>query len=197
MNIENIVEQLYNDLKPTVKYVRLCGSRSFPFIYNPRDIDVVFVCKDKKEAERVYRERYLVAQSYFKRELHLDIHFYALEEEGERFPLCINIPYLITFNNNSKLGKRPKEKRSLEELIAKEKGNLVSYIWEIKQKYEDIYSAKLWYNIYLSLCIIKNKSYDLSDEQIKNINILHDGEDKTLNKRKTLIDDMLEEIYSW
>ena len=59
------------------------------------------------------------------------------------------------------------------------------------------YKIKIWYHIYTMLCYVKNNSYDLTEEQIKNINILHDREEKDIEKRIKLIDEITKEIKAW
>ena len=50
--------------------------------------------------------------------------------------------------------------------------------------------------MYTTLCILKNKSYTLTEEQINNINMLHDRKDEDLENRKVLIDSIIEEIQN-
>ena len=45
--------------------------------------------------------------------------------------------------------------------------------------------------------MLKNNSYILTEEQINNINILHDRKEKDLEKREELKQFIIQEVESW
>ena len=77
------------------------------------------------------------------------------------------------------------------------KQSLINYINNCKKYKVNIYREKPFYHVYASICILKRNSYDLSEEEINNINILHDRKEEDFEIRKQLIDEMMEEINSW
>ena len=56
------------------------------------------------------------------------------------------------------------------------------------------YNHKYFYHIYTSLCILKHNSFELTKEEINNINILHDRKEEDFNIRKQLIDQIIQEV---
>ena len=47
------------------------------------------------------------------------------------------------------------------------------------------------------MAIIKNNSYNMSDEQKRIINILHDQKEEEKEMRKQIIDNLIQEVESW
>ena len=60
-----------------------------------------------------------------------------------------------------------------------------------------IRNEKRYYQIYQGMCIMNNNSYELTKEQIKNVNILHDMNAGDNDKRQQLIEDIKKEVESW
>ena len=213
MNI-NIVEKLneiINTLSGHFKYVRLGGSKTFPFIKNPQDYDIIIVCEndeDRMQCLKMYRGsfnpktlretygfdvhietvayeyKYLYARLYSQEFLANDVIYEALKPV---VPDTITVEYFLSKKNDIMVFYKDFTDK-MKKRVTDDK---------IPHMIKDKYAYKFWYNIYLNLCVFNNKSIELTDEQIENINILHDRKEEDLEKRTKLIDDIIKEIDQW
>ena len=201
--IEQILHDIYEKLKDKVLYVTFSGSKAYPFLKNTHDLDVIFVVANQDD-KRICLDRYIrnfnikeITQTY-----HLDIHF-AIESYDKTYYIIQNHyaekywPYEnLDFPRCNYSFNLETDKEKLKEMIV----SVYNHVKEIHERRTDIniYNSKKWYHIYLCLCILHNDSFDLTEEQIDNINILHDIIDlSTKEQRKQLIDEMISEVEQW
>ena len=196
MDIEKKVKEIGDYLKDNIEYISVGGSRMLPFIRNPKDYDIIIVCKDKPNLEEAIRLFKLKYNKEELRESFIDTHFRTLEQ-GKVSLLDSVYCYLLYYE------KAEQEQILKESLtIDKIKENVINRYSRFKAARErkanlSLYDSKLWYYMYTSICIINNNSYELTEEQIDNINILHDRKEEDIEVRKQLIDTMIEEIEEW
>ena len=165
------------------------GSATVPFIHNKHDLDIaIIVDKSKvtldKDSRKYFRANgldiHLVDLDFFTKKTHWN-NLFICHYSGETLDNLITLP-LDNINAT---------KQNILDIYNKVKS--VDY-----NGHESfIYKNKIWYYSCVLMCYVKNNSYDLTEEQIENINILHDREEKDLEKRTKLIDDMMKELESW
>lgn len=200
--ISNKITEILNTLSPHFLYVKLGGSRSLPFIKNPHDYDIIIICE--KEEDRFICSK-LFHNTYDSKELRftygLDFHIITLEYEN--FFVNSIYPYLIQETDiiYSTIKDFLPKNRDINYMLANEATIIAKYkkrIHSEKLMHEGVkYKHKFWYYAYTAICIFKNKSFNLTEEQINNINMLHDRKDETWPSRVALIDTMIQELESW
>lgn len=197
--LPNIVNEIINSLREYMLYAKIGGSSCFKSINNKHDYDIIIVSKDnetKMKCMSLFRKNYDVLDLALNR--HIDIHFISKDMEDLHLLQNPFYKYLLKdslltdyevndIDINYILERRNQTISNLKERI------LSNELMETDKRYE----RKIWYRTYLTLCIYKNKSFELTEEQIKNINILHDRNEKDIEIRTKLIDDMIKEIETW
>lgn len=183
-------------------YVKLGGSYSLPFINNPHDYDIIVICDTFED--RLYCKKQLL-DNYNVRDLRkdygLDFHFITKEYEDEFLVTSI---YPFYYKQSDIIYKTLKEYEVIKKDISAILSNANNIYESLKIKLDNIlslsdnvkYQHKFWYYAYTTLCVLKNNSYELTAEQIENINILHDRKDEDIHKRKSLIEKIIQEISS-
>lgn len=201
--IEQILKDIYEKLKDKILYVTFSGSKSYPFIKNAHDLDIIFVVANQED-KKICLDRYI--RNFNIREITktygVDIHF-ALESYDKAYYLIQNY-YAKNFWPYKELDfPRYNYEFNLETDKEKLKKMIISVYNHIKKLHEgrtdiQLFNSKKWYHIYLCLCILKNNSFDLTEEQINNINMLHDIIDASnREQRKQLVDEMISEVEQW
>lgn len=187
VKIEEKIIEIKNFLKDKVEQVKLGGSRALSFINNPKDYDLIVVCKDEETRQEV---KNLFKNQYDTKDLitnyNIDIIFRTTNRDSEAANSIY--PYIWHYSEPDVMAVIDFEK--LRETIVNR-----CYKFEEEKNYH--YAFKLWYYVYITMCIIKNNSYDLTEEQIENVNILHDRREEDLETRKQLIDEMMSEVIKW
>ena len=199
--IKNIIDKLDNNFN----YIVIGGSISIKYIKNNKDIDVFVFCKDQKQVELCNSIIDRNGRKELRSNYNVDIHIAEKWDDNFIYTLNQSWKYLADFPDNlieafKDIIIKP---INIDEFI--ESGDIIKS--KIKRfidrrieftNIEDrIYLSKYWYYIYLIEAILKNKSFDLTDEQIINVNMLHDRKQECLSKRKELIDSMIKEIKLW
>jgi len=69
------------------------------------------------------------------------------------------------------------------DVVGKDREEYVSILKAAVRKLLDRMNQKRWYQVYIGLCMVENGSYDLTDEQKLNANMLHDMTEETLGMR--------------
>ena len=178
--------ELISEIKEYLKDKSICikdgGSWALPFIVKPKDYDLIVWCENSIETRKYYLQKYKKVKEvsvFFKDKDYQqddDIFFYYPYYWGE-----------ITEFDISKIDKY--------------KQILLHRVQDANQRRQDphflYYESKFWYHIYIGLSAIKTRSYELTDQQKEDINMLHDREEYMLIQRQGLIDNMAEEIESW
>ena len=205
------ITEIINTLQGHFLYTYLSGSRVLDYINSPSDYDIIFVCKnleDRKECIDLFRANYNIRELY--KQYNLDIHIVTTTYDS-LYSYCRLYPHnFLTGNEVYELLKQyMPEQIDLQQFLELEpsikahyKANITKLlsppeVVHINREQDYIYKCKLWYIIYTNMCIFKNKSAELTDIQIENINILHDRKKEDFNKRKELIDSIIEEMNTW
>ena len=184
--LENeILSSLYEELQDDLVFVAISGSSSLPYINNPDDIDIVFCFKSLallnndrskiKEARKslkdigskiVFLLRDASLFEYYKNAN--CSHSYLADYDAKYgFPLfAYEFPYLDILFGEDTLGVK-------QISLLDNKQRMKS---ALKAAINDINSSKKFYHVLTTLYILKNNSYELTQEQIENINIVHDQE---------------------
>jgi len=206
---EKLLIDFYNENKDDIAMILIGGSSTLSYINNPHDVDVFVVYKERPTDIEIMRERARKRKNVyyaFKDEgesvtiglRYLEIYKYWLTGINDNpnkeliYPiylyLCKYLKILIgedTLNvkNLSVLDQREKYKQRLKDFLFKDFNNLLN-------KHNEL--PKDLYHVLTGFYILKNNSYDLTEEQISNINIVHDRSDT--NKYQKLYDMMCQEI---
>lgn len=166
-NLYDIISQAYTLVKENVEFALIGGSFVNPYIRNHRDIDIIFIVKDDDIRKKVIKT--LRKNNMFK-----EFHKYNLGIIVASLTLDINSLYwtYILLYGIELFGTKDIRKNN-NILEHKEE-----WIEGVRKESSHIgYFSKIWYHIYTGLKIIDNNSYDLDEETINNINILHDCEE--------------------
>ena len=199
LKLKKILESLNNNFL----YIKLGGSRSLTFIKNPADYDIIVVSKNEEQRTAcVNLFNNLYSNEHLRRLYKLDFHFTTIDHENE-FLVNTIYPYFAQKTDPLYIVVKDylEDYKPIEYFLSKKP--------EIIQNYKKIitgkstinssskYKHKFWYYAYTTLCIFKNKSYNLTEEQINDINILHDRQEKDLEKRQQLINNIINYIIEY
>lgn len=193
--MDNTLLEVYNEIKDGCIAVLLTGSAVLPYIKHPYDKDYIFLYKDEASA-KIAEEKLLKKYSWLelKTKFDWDIHI-RFGEDTEYYGLGNYIK--VIKGDPAVISKLPKILENKEfykdrclNIYKRQKDLLASFptmAW---------YTRKTWYYLYRIVNVINNNSYELTEKQIEEINILHD-KDTTVNERKPIVDRLVEEIELW
>lgn len=192
------IEDLYNFLQPYCNAIYLGGSRALGCINNPHDYDIIIFTKDTNKMEFAGKRMGIgMRLQHYIKEHQIPNTVWAFGQK----PLynCLDfIQIRATSFEERAYGSY------INKLMIKLIGNDIDFTFDIINKDRSEYidtlkhtiellireerpiNGKRWYQVYTGLCIVLNKSYTFTEEQKKNINILHDMEDSTLEYRQHL-----------
>lgn len=203
--MKNINREKLNEILDLIdSYYECCylgGSRTLPFITNPHDYDIFVVCpteEDKQKAMKLFRSTY--DNSKLRADYDFDIHFITEAVHLSKRENCFTYTYLwLTQEAIKNKTNLDLIKKNVQDILDDESNiiNLYKEKISLENPEEINYKHKRWYYIYITLCILKNKSFDFTEEQIHNINVLHDRDEDCLQERMCLIDDLIEEVQEW
>lgn len=202
MKIKNLDELkiLLEPIQDMISYLFLGGSESLGIINNTNDIDIIVVI-DSLEKRKVCAQ-WIHDNRATLREKGFDIHS-EIQEWQDNLINHKSFPYFALMhecysNQYESIGEKG---ITLEEFLNVEPQIIKNFKEDIERKENspigDKYISKEWYHKYLTLCIFKNKSLDFTEEQLYNINLLHDRKQEDSEKRTLLIDELIEEIKLW
>ena len=193
------VDELIELIKDDCLCVELGGSRCLPFIRHPHDCDIIIICKDEEQVNKV--KTILIEGEYrntYRSKYGIDIIVKPLSYSGDgildaEFAYCPHYSKVL-------YGKRPevdilKNEARVKQAVLNRMNRLLSK--RIEGKSVPINELKFWYRFYLVMCILKNQSYELTEEQIETVNILHDKEESQVEEKLKLIDEIIKEIKLW
>lgn len=185
MNIINTdrLNELHTKYKDDIIDIELGGSQTNPYIQNPHDVDVILVLKNDSKLEfDVHEESVYFGFNVLTRKQNVNVLDFVWAYEFKwRKSLLFENP----ISANCDILENKKE---YIQAIKRRVGEML--------KIKTFYRLKHWYHIYTGLCIIKNNSYDLTEDQIRTINLLHDEKEDNL-ERKAVIDSLIEEVNSY
>ena len=175
------VKELYNILQPECIAIYLGGSSCNKYIKHPKDID--YIC--------IGRTPYDVLAIKLKLVRHYKDKIY--DEHGDDF-LQVRCAEYEEHAYGSYINK----------MMIKLIGEDVDFKFDVldvnRNEYIDILketitklkegelNKKRWYQVYMGISILQNSSYELNEEQIRKLNILHDKSDGS--------DEIIEEILN-
>lgn len=180
-NIKQIVTQLYDFLQPYCIAIYLGGSICENIIEKSHDIDIICFSDLPREMYNIRRDIQKFLKEY---DVPTDYDFIQVrtkQREEHAYGSYIN----------KKMVKLIGEDIDFKFDVIND--NRIEYIQILKDTVEKILSGKIknqkrWYQIYRGICILVNNSYEVTTEQKREINILHDLsdgweeiKDKTIN----------------
>ena len=183
---KSLIKDLFNYLQPYCIAIYLGGSACQEYIENIHDID--FICFVDEPVNMCHIRRLI---DWYKRKQKVPenydfIQIRTKQQEEHSYGSYINKMMIKLIGEDLEFKF---------DVIDKDK---VEYIKILKDAVDKLISGKIinqkrWYQIYQGLCIMKNKSYILTTEQIKNLNILHDEKEGS----KEIIENIIVEVNSW
>lgn len=188
--IRQTAEEVYNYLQPYCIAIYLGGSSCQEYINNKHDIDFICFSNEPVDMCHIRRLLYFYFKEHKQPENYDFIQVRTKQREEHAYGSFINKMMIklvgvdIDFKFDIINDNREEYKQILKDTI---------------KRIEDgkIRNQKRWYQIYQGMCIMQNNSYELTEEQVYNINVLHDMNEKDLELRTKLIEDIKKEINSW
>ena len=178
--------ELINEIKEYLKDKSICikdgGSWVIPFITQPKDFDLIVWCENISETRTYYLTKYKGIKGVSV--------FFKDSSYNEDDSIYFFYPYYWGEVTEFDTTKSDKYKQILKDRVVKFRKD--SSIDSHLLKYE----SKFWYYLYIGKCIIDNESYELTDEQKSNVNLMHDRKEEDFETRKSLIDNLEEEIMN-
>lgn len=187
MNTEEKILEIYENIKDNCVSIEQSGSSSLPFIEHSNDLDIMFVYDTEENANKskqIFKKLY--DRLTLRKEYNLDIHFISLEKDMLQHSYAYQIHFLkplLNFKNALNV-----DILSNKEIYL----NTLKRTADILSKVSNKYEIKNWYHIYIGFCFIENNKYELTDEQIINVNLLKTWTESE-NKNK-LIDKINDKI---
>ena len=166
-SIKQTAEQLYFSLQPYCIAIYLGGSLCEDIVENPHDVDFICFSKTPREMNDLRRGIYQYTKNASLPEVYDFIQVRNTQNEERAYGSYINKKMIrligeeLIFNFDV-LGKDRQEYTRI----------LQSTVSDLSQG--KIANPKRWYQIYRGVCILLNNSYDITPEQKREINILHD-----------------------
>lgn len=180
--ITDLLLNFWENHKSNLIAILLGGSSVSPFINNPHDIDIIIIWKTS--ADR--RDNLPESKQLYKKIHQIDIKCNCLQHYMEQYnDVFKNIwtvyAYLYQYHciiagepfvilNNFNILLHPD--KAIETIL---------YVKEL------MHNKKWFYHVLTTLYILENNSYELTTQQIQNINIVHDQQDQ----------EKIEELYQW
>ena len=193
LQLKNLLMPIYD----LIKSVEIVGSYANPYIKSKKDYDINIYFNTEKDKHTACKIFYQVKSYPELRENGIDIHFveetFDIKEKVYAYQTMFLQPVLDF--------ERVLPKIDILQDIPHTKKIIKSLLDFTRRKEQEkglsIYINKYWYHAYTELCILTNNSYDLTETQINNINLLHDRKEEDQDKRKELINEMIKEIELW
>ena len=174
----NFYEQYQEDLEAII----LGGSALLPYLSNYHDIDIIFIWKDYSKRSNNLRACIEFNKSFKQMNIKYSCLNWFLDQYEEAFDEHWPV-YSYLFNQHQLIaGNKVPLWQEFDILKYPEK------IWDtIENQINRAHNKKWFYHILTVLYILWNQSYELTEEQIININIVHDQQDQ----------EKIEELYQW
>ena len=157
-------QQIFQSLQPYCKAIYLGGSYTQTYIKNPHDID--YICFVDNNLDRTILRGTLVLYRAKHKDLfdenddwvqirltNKEEHSYGSYINKDMILLC-GTPVTFTFDpiNNDR----------------------AEYITILKEAVKKLNNIKRYYQLYRGLLLVTKRTYDLTEEEIENLNLLHD-----------------------
>lgn len=186
-----LIDDIIEFSRPYIISVEKCGSKVNPYIKNPKDNDIVLIVENEEKKTKLVSDLYNNFKRQNMRNEYLDLKIRVCPNDLSSYVYWYLSNYHEPFDGFVKQTKNI----SISEKIIKQA--CINYLEHIRKCKVDFYKQKPFYHVYASLCILKHNSFELTEEEIGNINILHDRKEEDIETIKKLIDEMIEEIQSW
>lgn len=186
------LDNLYESFKDYIKSIYIVGSKSVNFINNPHDIDVVIISDEKDkliDLLRVDNLRLNLLEN-LKLDIHVSTEDFFLNHFHWHHPFC-KLYKGEELEIRDILSNKELVKKDLIKRCNGLKNN------EFFNKDNRLCLLKPWYHIYAIMCYLDNDNYTLTEEQLYNINILHDMKKEYTELRMTIINNIIKEIELW
>lgn len=185
------LDSIIQTYKDHIKSVYIVGSKSVKFINNPSDFDVVIITNnDYKELKQLMQKDVGDIRKTDNIDVHVCDEEFFINHAHWHHPFC-QLYYGSMLNIKDILSNKDFTKN---DITLRYKGLTES---KFLKEHNMTRNLKQWYHIYAVLCYLKNNSYELTEEQIKNINILHDRKQEENDERLNLVDEIIKEIELW
>ena len=198
MTYEEYFNQFLNIIKDECVGIYEIGSWKLPYIQSPHDKDVIFFVNTRKEHD--------IAKQKLKE---FNFNWADARRQGCCFHIqriqdqcLIIVSYEWHWANELKhcdqhisyniLNYKEQYLQMLKDKIQ----GLIDGSQEYWNHDDILYQQKIWYHIYTGFHILKNNAFELSNEEINNINILHDSW-QDYSQTKEIIDTLIEEVSQW
>ena len=161
------LQELYS--RYDCEYILVSGSSVVPYISEPNDVDIFVVLKENDFKD----------YPFITKEDNLSIKFIKntrtnpIIDYQDRFRYCYPEETVRDVINILD------DKNKYLNIV---KADIDSYIKE-----HNFYNLKNWYHVYITKCILENNSYELTEEQINNVDIIR----KKREGYKTIIDTLI------
>lgn len=188
--IKQFLQDYYEARKDVVEFIFLGGSGCLPYINSPHDLDIYVVYKkyDSNIIRYGYRQERQEIQDTLKnfdsrvviiRQSLNTLNFWKTGN-AEGNVTCVVLPTYVYQTRNYEIiageDSIDIKKYSVLKHKTKFKETLKNYMPTIIDRYTETGEIhKSIYHILTGLYILSNNSYDLTEEQIQNINDAHDG----------------------
>lgn len=173
------IEELYKFLQPECVAIYLGGSNCNPYIKHPKDKDYICIVDTPVDALKL------------KMKLDKYFNFKIYDEHGNDF-LQVRCTKFEERSYGSYINKMMvkligKDVEFKFDVIDKDRNEYIDKLKEVIVKLnEGKINNKRWYQVYMGISILRNNSYDLNEEQIRKINVLHDE----LDESQEIIDEL-------
>lgn len=179
-------------IKPYCLSIEETGSKVNPYIRNKHDMDLIVIVSNEENKSKIIHLIY--HNALYKRQLREGQWDIKINFDPDDLSKSV-FGYLSHFVQPIEGYEKLTIEVPIDEQLIKQ--NTINYIRHLQEKNLDFYKQKSFYHVYTSICIMKHNSYNLTEEEINNINILHDRKEEDYEIRKQLIDNILEEVSLW
>lgn len=207
-NASAFAERLIKRLGPLCKAVYLGGSRVLGFIDGCHDVDIICFY-DSSDGQFAWPSQYIAS-------LRANVMRLAAETGGNALNKIVLDADTGVAYDLAQLRDMANEEREygsyVNRLMVKLAGEDVEFGFDILGKDRGYYADKLretvcrlcdpqyplnqkrWYQVCVGTCMLENGSYDLTDMQKEDANVLHGMEPETAERRERLKADLIDRV---
>lgn len=172
-------QQVYDYLQPECKAIYLGGSVVESYIAEPHDIDIICFAKDEMSRLRMLTK--------LIRYQHANADLFALAEDWEQTRSIANEEHAYgsyIYHDMELLAGEPVNFKF--DILGNDYNN---YIDILKTSVKNITNIKRFYQLYRGALIVSKNSYDLTAEEINELNLLHNksADEALIDKVRDLI----------
>lgn len=172
----NYINELFQELQPYCKAIYLGGSYTQSYLKNPHDIDYIFFADNNYE-RTLMKGRIARYQSRHKELLDEKDDFVQTRltnKEEHNYGSYIHKDMILVCGTPVNFTFDPVNKDRNE------------YIDILKNKIRSVRNPKRYYQFYRGYLLVTKGTYDLTEEEIENLNMLHDQKPEDYEKIQKL-----------